>query len=77
MTDNVIKLHKGKGTDETPPQGPTADEVLNAALGKYDDVILIGIRHDAAVCSSTVGIDEAIYELTRAIHRLNCFIDQM
>lgn len=76
MTDNVIKLHKDKGGNEPPP-GPTADEILTAALGKYEDVIVIGVKADSGSCISTMGLDQAVFELSRAIHKLHCCIDRM
>jgi hypothetical protein len=83
MTDNVIHLTGVKGETgkiETPkdetPRGPTADEILTEALGKYTDVIVIGVAQDKAQCISTMTLDEAVYELSRAMHRLHCHIDR-
>ena len=79
MTDNVIHLPGVQGdTPQTPepPQGPTSDEVLTDALGKYKDVIIIGVSDDKAQCISTMTLDEAVYELSRAMHRLHCYIDR-
>lgn len=75
--NNVFQLHKGGKDEPPPPDGPTADEVLESAMGKYTDVIVIGLRDDAAQCISTVGLDQAVYELSRAIHKLHIYIDRM
>jgi hypothetical protein len=76
MTDNVIKLVKG-GTEppDEPPINP-ADDILNAALGKFQDVIVIGVREDAAQLISSLPLDEAVFELSRAMHRVHCHIDR-
>ena len=79
MTDNVIEFQKGvQGKAETAPEptGPTADDILKDSLGKYKDVIIIGITEDRAQCLATLGLDEAVYELSRALHRLHCHIDR-
>ena len=77
MTDNVIHLSGVKADANPEPSGPTADEILTEALGKYDSVILIGIKDEKSVCISTMGLDEAVYELSRAMHRLHCYIDRV
>lgn len=49
----------------------SADDVLAAALGQYEDVILIGIAPGKAQCISTLPLQLAVFELTRAIHRIH------
>ena len=49
----------------------TADDILLAAMGKYDEVVLIGIGPGKAQCISTVPIQLAVFELSRAIHRIH------
>lgn len=79
MTDNIIHLSGVKGTmadEPREPTGPTPDEILNECVGKYEDIIVIGITQDKSQCLSTMGLDEAVYELSRALHRLHCYIDK-
>jgi hypothetical protein len=77
MTDNVIKLVKGSGDPPNePPEFPAADEILTACMGKFTDVVLIGVREDAAQLISSLPLDEAIFELSRALHRVHCHIDR-
>ena len=40
-------------------------------MGKYDEVVLIGIGPGKAQCISTVPIQLAVFELSRAIHRIH------
>lgn len=75
MTDNVI--HLSPVDTQKEPQGPTADELLTEALGKYQDVIIIGVSNDKAQCISSLGLDSAVYEVSRALHRLHCYIDRV
>lgn len=77
MNDNVIEFGKkpAEKRDE-PPQGPSADEILRDAIGKYQGVVLIGVNKERAQCLSTLSLDEAVYEVSRALHRLHCFIDR-
>lgn len=88
MTDNVIKLDREKKTPKPPveeecvaivdekPLLPSADEMLTAALGKYEGVIIIGVKGDSAQLSSTLDPSQAVYEISRAMHRLHCYIDR-
>lgn len=77
MTDNVIDFRTGaKGVVKETPTGPVADDILTEAMGKYDDVILIGIKAERAQCISTMTLDQAVYEVSRALHRLHCYIDR-
>lgn len=77
MTDNVIHLTGVKADANPEPTGPTADEILSEAMGQYEAVILIGIKDGKSRCISTMGLDEAVYELSRAMHRLHCYIDRV
>ena len=73
MTDNVFQF-PGTESKESPAEF-TADDALKKCLGVYKDVIIIGIANEKAQCVSTVALDEAIYELSRAIHILHRHID--
>lgn len=52
-----------------------ADQILEAAIGKYDDVVLIGLGPKKAQCVSSVAIQDAIYELSRAIYKLHIYME--
>lgn len=70
--DKVVNFPGTNGPEPTKEEKRvTADDVLMAALGKYEDVVLIGIGPNKAQCISTVPIQWAVYELTRAIHRIH------
>jgi hypothetical protein len=73
VSDDKIVNFPGTKGPETPPEGKriTADDILLAAMGKYDEVVLIGIGPGKAQCISTVPIQLAVYELSRAIHRIH------
>lgn len=76
MTDNVVEF-PGSKPGETKDAPITADEALKMCEGKFTDVIVLGIKDGRAQCVSTVAVDEAIYELSRAIHILHNYIDRM
>ncbi len=70
--DKVVNFPGTNGPEKTPEEKRVgADDVLLAAMGKYDDVVLIGIGPGKAQCISTVPIQLAVYELSRAIHRIH------
>lgn len=69
---SVVSFPGGK---EPPPKDPSADEVLMSAVGKYKEVVLIGINHNKAQCVSSVPITQAIFELSRALHRLHGYLE--
>ena len=73
MSDDKIVNFPGTNGPEKAEEEKrvTADDVLLAAIGKYDDVVLIGIGSNKAQCISTVPIQLALYELSRAIHRIH------
>lgn len=77
MSENVINFpgFDGPKGDDTPQI--SADDALEHCKGKFDDVIIVGISNSRGQCVSTVGLDEAIYELSRAIHILHNFIDRL
>ena len=73
MSDDNIVSFPGVDT-EKPKEKPaeaTADEALLAALGRYDDVIIIGLNAGGGQCVSSMPLREAVYELSRAIHRIH------
>ena len=75
MTDNIVNFPGVDGPGEK--QEFSADDALTKCLGKYEDLIIIGITADKAQCVSTVLLDEAIYELSRAQHMLHRYIDAL
>ena len=75
MTDNIISF-PGTSKDE-PEDRMTADELIEMARGRFDEVIILGSRGEGAQCLSTMPVDEAIYELSRAIHILHNYLDRL
>ena len=74
--DNIVSfpgVEKPVGPE--PEKRVSADQILEAAMGKYDDVILIGLGLKKSQCVSTVAIQDAIYELSRAIYKLHIYMD--
>ena len=73
MSDDKIVNFPGTNGPEPAPEEKriTADDILLAAMGKYDEVVLIGIGPGKAQCISTVPIQLAVFELSRAIHRIH------
>ena len=70
--DKVVNFPGTNGPEKTPEEKRvTADDVLKAALGKFEDVVLIGIGPVNSQCISTIHIELAVYELSRAIHRIH------
>ena len=70
--DKIVNFPGTNGPEPTPEEKRiTADDVLLAAMGKYDEVVLIGIGPGKAQCISTVPIQLAVFELSRAIHRIH------
>lgn len=76
MSDNIVNFPGSDGEKESKADF-TADDALNQCLGKYDEVIVIGLGKGRAQCVSSVPLDEAIYELSRAIHILHRYIDSL
>lgn len=81
MSDEKIVNFPGTNgpetTDAAPKREVTADDVLTAALGQFDEVVLIGIGPNRSQCISTVPLQLAVFELTRAIHRIHERSDNM
>lgn len=70
--DKIVNFPGTSGPDQKdvkPEVG--ADDVLAAALGQYEDVILIGLGPGKAQCISTMPLQLAVFELSRAIHRIH------
>lgn len=74
MTDNVVEFGKVKPANDAPSR-PTADEVLKEAMGKYKQVTIIGGDENRVHIASTLNVEEALYVLVRATHKLNLYID--
>lgn len=71
--DKVVNFPGTNGPDqsETKPREVGPDDVLTAALGQFEDVIVIGIGPGKAQCISTMPLQLAVFELSRAIHRIH------
>jgi hypothetical protein len=70
--DRIINFPGTNGPEKTEAEKRvTADDVLRAAMGQYDEVVLIGIAPGKAQCISTMPIPLAVYELSRAVHRIH------
>jgi len=70
--DKIVNFPGTNGPEKTEEaKRVTADDVLIAAMGKYDEVVLIGIAPGKAQCISTMPIQLAVYELSRAIYRIH------
>lgn len=70
--DKVVNFPGTNGPDQkedAPEVG--ADDILLAAMGKFEDVVIIGIGPGKAQCISTLPLQLAVFELSRAIHRIH------
>ena len=75
MTDNVVQF---PGTEsQTDEEKVTADSIIEAARGRYDDLILVGRPKGSKTfeCVSTSDVSETLYHIVRVQHRLNLFLD--
>lgn len=75
MSDNIVSFPGSDAKEESNKF--TADDALNKCLGRYEDVIVIGLGKGKAQCVSSIPLDETIYELSRAIHILHRYIDSL
>lgn len=75
MTDNIVHF-PGTSQEEKGPE-VTPDSILDAARGRYSELILIGRTKDTSTyeCVSSIDIPETLYHVTRIHHRLNLFLD--
>jgi hypothetical protein len=75
MNDNVVEF-PGK---EDKPKGHvlTADEALKSSVGRFTDVLIIGINEDSTKLISTITGPDSVYELSRALHVLHRCLDEM
>lgn len=69
--DKIVNFPGTNGPDKKEEDEVTADEILMAALGKYEDVVIIGVAPGKAQCISTLPMQLAVFELSRAIHRIH------
>lgn len=70
--DKVVNFPGTKGNEKTGNvRDATADDVLMAALGEFEDVVVIGVGPGKAKCISSMPLKDAVYELSRAIHRIH------
>lgn len=73
MSDDKVVNFPGTNGPESKDEKPrvTADDVLRAALGEFEDVIVIGVGPNKAKCISSFPLQLAVFELSRAIHRIH------
>ena len=73
MSDDKVVNFPGTNGPENKDEKPrvTADDVLMAALGEFEDVIVIGVAPNKAKCISSLPLQLAVFELSRAIHRIH------
>ena len=73
MSDDKVVNFPGTNGPESKEEKPrvTADDVLTAALGEFEDVIVIGVGPNKAKCISSLPLQLAVFELSRAIHRIH------
>lgn len=69
--DKVVNFPGTNGPKEEEGERFSADEVLAAAMGEFEDVVIIGIGPGKAKCISTMPLQLAVFELSRAIHRIH------
>jgi hypothetical protein len=71
--DNVVSFPGTNGPEKEAKEESrvTANDVLKAAMGAFDDVVVIGIAPGKAQCISTLRPEYAVFELSRAIHRIH------
>lgn len=75
MTDNIVQF---PGTSSDADENKvTADTIIEAAKGRYDDLILVGRPKGSKSfeCVSTSDVSETLYHITRVQHRLNVYLD--
>jgi hypothetical protein len=78
MDDNVVDFPGVNGAKKDEDE-ITPEKVLEAAEGKYDQLILVGrvkgtLRYE---CVSTVDIEETLYHVTRIHHKINMLLDEV
>ena len=78
MDDNVVDFPGVNGAKKDEDE-ITPEKVLEAAEGKYDQLILVGrvkgtLRYE---CVSTVDIEETLYHVTRIHHKINMPLDEV
>lgn len=71
--DKVVNFPgtNGPEKEEEKTKEVGADDVLTAAIGQFEDVVVIGLGPGKAQCISTLPLQLAVFELTRAIHRIH------
>ncbi len=69
--DKVVNFPGTNGPAKEEKRDVSADEILAAALGQFEDVVIIGIAPGKAQCISTLPLQLAVFELSRAIHRIH------
>jgi len=78
MDDNVVDFPGVNGANKDEDD-LTPEKVLEAAEGKYDQLILVGkIKGSSKYeCISTLDIEETLYHVTRIHHKINMLLDEI
>lgn len=76
MTDNVV-LFPGGSVPESEKKDITPDTLMEKAIGRYDELIIVGRAKDSGryECVSTMDIPETLYHVVRIQHRLHLYLD--
>jgi hypothetical protein len=76
MDDNVVDFPNVNKKDE---DDLTPEKVLEAAEGKYDQLILVGKVKGSSKyeCISTLDIEETLYHVTRIHHKINMLLEEI
>lgn len=69
--DKIVNFPGTNGPEKEEAHYITADDVLKAALGEFEDVVIVGVGPNKAKCISSMPLKFAVFELSRAIHRIH------
>lgn len=77
--DNVVEFPgKSENTSSIKmTERASADEILELAKGKFEDVIIIGMNPGGSKCISSIDVEESIFQLSRAIYKLHGALDEL
>jgi hypothetical protein len=75
--DNVVSFPGKDGKEEKETKATRQpDDLLELAKGRYDEVVIIGMNSSGSQCISSIGAEEAIFHLHRAVYKLHAFLDK-
>lgn len=71
--DTVVRFpgFTGPVSEGEPKKSLTADDLLAAAIGEFEEVIVVGIKANTAQCLSTVSLQRIVYEMSRVIYKIH------